>query len=77
MSTIFCRKLQQDAEAIPSPPFPGQLGKLIQNNISLPGWKLWLVQQTKLINEYKLDPLSTKAQMFLKEEMLSFLSLEE
>ena len=66
---IFCQKLQQTAEGLPSAPFPGPLGERIFNHISQLAWKNWLSHQTMLINEYRLSLIDPKAREFLYEEM--------
>lgn len=73
---IFCTKLQEEAESLATPPYPGELGKLIQKNISKKAWKMWLDQQTILINEYRLNTLDPNARKFLVTEMKKYLLLE-
>lgn len=71
--TIFCQKLQQQAEGLDYPPYPGELGQKIYNNISKQAWQQWLNHQTMLINEYRLNMLDSKARDFLRTEMEKFL----
>ncbi len=66
---VFCKKLEQEAEALDAPPYPGELGKRIFENISKTAWKQWLDHQTMLINEYRLNMLDGKARAFLATEM--------
>jgi len=70
---IFCQKLQKELEGLPLPPYPGELGTRIYENISRQAWQLWIEHQTKLINEYRLNLTDTKARQFLKQEMEKFL----
>lgn len=70
--SIFCIKLNQEAEGLTTPPFPGALGEKIFNQVSKQAWKMWLDHQTMLINEYRLSLLDAKARTFLKEEMQKF-----
>ena len=70
---IYCKKLKQNLPQLTYLPFPGDLGNRIQQNISAEAWQLWLIQQTKIINEYRMDPMSQKTQQFLREEMEAFL----
>lgn len=70
---IFCRKLNKEAEALATAPFPGELGDRILHNISAEAWEMWLGQQTMLINEYRLNLLDKTARDFLKAEMEKFL----
>jgi len=60
-------------EGLDFPPFPGELGQKVYDNISKEAWKQWLAQQTILINEYRLSSLDPKARTFLIEEMQKFL----
>ncbi len=73
MSTTFhCVKLAREAEGLPKPPYPGELGKRIHQNVSKEAWQMWMQHQTMLINEYRLSPMDPKARRFLEEEMEQF-----
>ena len=52
--TVKCVKLGKEAEGLKMPPYPGELGKRIFDNVSQEAWKQWLGHQTMLINEYRL-----------------------
>ena len=67
--TIFCIKLNQEAEAMSAPPFPGELGQKIFSQVSQQAWKMWLAHQTMLINEYRLNLADPKSRQFLTEEL--------
>ena len=69
---IFCIKLNQDAEAMNAPPFPGELGERIFNQVSKQAWKMWLSHQTMLINEYRLSLIDPKAREFLRNELQNY-----
>ena len=73
MSTVFCVKLQKEANAMQYAPVPGELGQRIVREISQEGWSKWLDHQTILINEYRLNLLEPEAKKFLLEEMEKFL----
>ena len=73
--TIYCKKSKKESESLDKPPFPGELGQQIYNNISKEAWKEWFDLQTKMINEYRLDMHNDAARDFLKEEMKKFLNL--
>tara|TARA_Y100000588_G_scaffold8084_1_gene9330 strand:- start:283 stop:552 length:270 start_codon:yes stop_codon:yes gene_type:complete len=70
--TVFCSKLNTEAEALSKAPIPGPLGEKIFNHISKPAWNMWLSHQTMLINEYRLSMADSKAREFLREEMEKF-----
>ena len=72
MKKIMCKKLKKEAEALDYLPYPGEIGKKIQENISKEGWDLWVNHQTMLINEMRLTPVDPKARKFLEEEMEKF-----
>lgn len=73
MRTIYCQRLQQNAEGLDAPPMPGELGEKIYQQISKKSWNAWLQHQTMLINEYRLSLIDPKARVFLKTEMDKFL----
>jgi Fe-S cluster biosynthesis and repair protein YggX len=67
--TVQCIKLKKEAEGLPVPPYPGDLGVRIYKNVSREAWQGWLKHQTMLINEYRLTPIEPKARKFLEEQM--------
>lgn len=70
--TVHCVKLGREAEGLDRPPYPGELGKRIYENVSKQAWQQWLKHQTMLINEYRLTPIDPKARKFLEEQMEQF-----
>ncbi|MBN8885826.1 MAG: oxidative damage protection protein [Rudaea sp.] len=70
--TVFCSKLQREAEGLTYAPYPGELGKRIFEHVSKEAWSQWLGHQTMLINENRLSPLDPKARKFLEGEMEKF-----
>jgi Fe-S cluster biosynthesis and repair protein YggX len=74
---VHCAKFNEEMEGLDFPPFPGELGKKVFENVSKEAWKQWLGQQTILINEYRLSSLDPKARNFLQEEMQKFLFGDE
>ena len=79
MSTrhVFCVKLNKEAEGLTYQPYPGALGERIYQNISSEAWQNWLGEQTKLINEYRLNPLEPSARSFLESSMVAYLFNEQ
>jgi Fe-S cluster biosynthesis and repair protein YggX len=71
-NTVFCVKLNKEAEGLDFPPYPGDLGVKIYESVSKEGWQMWLGQQTMLINEYRLSMADPKSQQFLKTELEKF-----
>lgn len=73
MSTVHCVKLKQQGEALDRAPWPGEIGERIVDSISKEAWKLWLGEQTILINENNYSPINPEHKAILQKEMLSFL----
>ncbi len=71
--TVQCVLLKQEAPGLDRPPYPGDLGKRIYENVSKQAWQKWVTHQTMLINEYRLTPVDPKARKFLEAEMEKFL----
>ena len=71
--TIFCQRLQKDAEGLDFQLYPGELGKRIYDNISKEAWATWQHKQTMLINEKKLNMMNTEHRQLLEQEMVSYL----
>jgi Fe-S cluster biosynthesis and repair protein YggX len=69
---VNCVKLGKEAEGLDFPPYPGELGARIYENVSKEAWQMWIRQQTMLINEYRLTPVEPKARKFLEEQMEKF-----
>ena len=70
--TVNCVKLNKETEGLAAPPYPGELGKRIYENVSKEAWGMWLAHQTMLINEYRLTLFEPKAREFLEQEMEKF-----
>ena len=67
--TVHCVKLGKEAEGLDFPPYPGELGKRIYQNVSKQAWADWLKHQTMLVNENRLSPLEPSTRTFLEAEM--------
>ncbi len=70
---VQCVVLKNQAPGLDRPPYPGELGRRIYNEVSKEGWQRWVAHQTMLINEYRLTTIEPKARKFLEEEMQKFL----
>jgi Fe-S cluster biosynthesis and repair protein YggX len=69
---VQCVLLKREAEGLERPPYPGDLGRRIYEQVSKEAWAQWLRHQTLLINEYRLTPIEPKARKFLEAEMEKF-----
>ncbi|NGX17574.1 oxidative damage protection protein [Wenzhouxiangella sp. XN24] len=67
--TVQCILLGREAEGLDRPPYPGELGQRIYEQVSKEAWQKWLGHQTMLINEYRLVVIEPKAREFLREQL--------
>jgi len=65
---VKCVKLGREAEGLDVPPLPGELGKRIWESVSKEAWQMWQAQQTRLINEMRLNLADAKARKYLLEQ---------
>jgi len=66
---IQCVKLGKEAEGLDRPPYPGELGKRLYENVSKEAWAQWLKQQTMLVNENRLNLADQRARQYLARQM--------
>jgi len=66
---IHCTKLNKEAEGLDFPPYPGELGKRIYEQISKEAWASWLKHQTMLVNENRLSLADARARQYLAKQM--------
>ena len=62
---VKCVKLGREAEGLDFPPYPGELGKRVFENVSKEAWKQWLEQQKMLVNENRLNLADKKSRDYL------------
>ncbi|MCM1129537.1 MAG: oxidative damage protection protein [Alistipes senegalensis] len=74
---IYCAKLKKEGAGLDYPPYPGEMGKRIYDNISKEAWNAWVQRQTMLVNEYRLNMTDPQARRFLAGQMQAFLFEEE
>jgi Fe-S cluster biosynthesis and repair protein YggX len=70
--TVKCVKLGREADGMDFPPYPGDLGKRIWENVSKEAWAAWLKHQTMLINENRLNMADPAARKYLAEQVESY-----
>ena len=66
--TVQCVLLKKEAEGLAFPPYPGELGKRILDNVSKEAWQQWLKHQTMLVNENRLSLADPSARKYLAEQ---------
>jgi Fe-S cluster biosynthesis and repair protein YggX len=66
---VKCVKMGKELEGVRWKPFEDELGQRIYDNVSQEAWKMWLEHSKMLINEYRLDLMSARAQQILREQV--------
>jgi Fe-S cluster biosynthesis and repair protein YggX len=69
---VNCVKLGHEAEGLDFPPVPGDLGRRLYEHVSKEAWTLWQQQQTRLINENRLNLSDPKARKYLLDQTEKF-----
>lgn len=69
---VKCAKLGQELPGLARPPFPGDLGKRVFENVSTQAWDMWKEQQVLLINHHGLNLADPAAQNMMMEELEKF-----
>ncbi len=69
---VKCVKLGRELPGLEKPPFTGDLGQRIFENVSQQAWDMWIQQQVLLINHYGLVLADPQARQFLMEQMEEF-----
>ncbi len=74
---VNCKKLGKELPGLATPPYPGDKGQEIYDNVSKEAWLQWQKLQTMLINEKQLNMFAVDDRKYLQEEMMKFLNNEE
>ena len=69
---VKCVKLGRELPGLDKPPFPGELGKRIYENISKQAYDMWPAQSTLIINHYGLNMADPEARKLLRGQMEEF-----
>jgi len=70
--TVHCVVLKKEAAGLQSPPWPGELGRRVFENVSAEAWSRWLAHQTMLINEKRLSLVKAEHKSYLAAQMEKF-----
>ena len=70
--TVTCVKFGKELPGLDSPPWPGELGQRVFENVSAQAWKLWEERQKMILNEYRLMPWQKEAQQLVAKHMEDF-----
>lgn len=70
---VQCVKLKKEAPGLAAPPYPGELGVKIYQNISMEAWQNWMDVQTRLVNENRLNLADARARKYVRQQMENYL----
>jgi Fe-S cluster biosynthesis and repair protein YggX len=70
---VICKVLKREAEGLDEPPYPGELGQRIYENVSKQGWQEWLKRLTTILNENHLSTADPGSLEVIEQHMLGFL----
>lgn len=73
--TFVCARTGRPGSQLGEPPFRGEIGQWIQENIAAETWQLWIDQGTKVINELRLDFSREEDQHAFDLQMYEFLGI--
>ncbi len=69
---VFCVKFQREMPGLDEPPWPGELGQRIYENVSAEAWRMWEDRMRMILNEYHLMPWQKEAQEMMAQLMEEF-----
>jgi len=69
---VFCVKLHQELPGLDEPPFDGELGQKVYDNVSQQAWNMWMDFCKMLLNEYRLNPARREDQEAILKQMEQF-----
>jgi Fe-S cluster biosynthesis and repair protein YggX len=69
---VHCVKFDKDMPGLDRPPWRGDLGKRVYENVSKEAWKLWIEHSKMVMNEYRLNPLDPASQKIMEEQLQEF-----
>ncbi len=70
---VHCVKLGREMEGLDKPPFKGEMGEKLFQNVSKEAWRTWIEHSKMLVNEYRLDLTSGQGQKILDGRMSEIL----
>ena len=69
---VLCAKLHQELPGLDEPPFDGELGQKVYENVSQQAWNMWMDFCKMLLNEYRLNPARREDQEAIMRQMEQF-----
>ncbi|MFQ5816515.1 MAG: oxidative damage protection protein [Terriglobia bacterium] len=70
--TVKCVKFRKELPGLDEPPWPGELGQRVYENVSKDAWELWKERLKMILNEYRLSPWTKEAHEIIEQQMEEF-----
>jgi Fe-S cluster biosynthesis and repair protein YggX len=74
--TVYCKKLEREAEGLEEPPMYGPLGRELFEHVSKEAWEEWQELSLKIVNEYHLDLSEKEHRKVLRDQLRTFFKLD-
>jgi Fe-S cluster biosynthesis and repair protein YggX len=69
---VHCVKYKRSLPGLDEPPWPGELGQRIFEQVSADAWDEWEDRMRMILNEYRLVPWQPEAQQMMAQAMEQF-----
>ncbi|OFV84975.1 MAG: oxidative damage protection protein [Acidobacteria bacterium RIFCSPHIGHO2_12_FULL_67_30] len=69
---VKCAKLGETLPGLEEPPYTGELGQRIYENVSKKAWEMWKEHLKMILNEYQLNPATLEAWEIISKEAEKF-----
>ena len=69
---VKCVKFGREMPGLDKPPWTGELGQRVFENVSKEAWKLWIEHSKMIMNEYRLNPLDPTSHKVMSDQMEQF-----
>ena len=66
---VKCVKFGKELPGLDRPPWKGEIGQRIYENVSKEAWRMWVEHSKMLMNEFRLNPLDPNSQRIIVEQM--------
>ena len=70
--TVKCVKFGKELPGLDEPPWPGEVGQKIFENVSVEAWGMWKEHMKMVLNEFRLQPWQPEAQEIIEQQMDAF-----
>jgi len=69
---VKCVKFQKELPGLDTPPWPGELGKRLFENVSAQAWDLWKEHAKMVLNEYRIAPWTKEGREMIQDQLEKF-----